>query len=297
MSAREDHDRFVVRKVPGGEVRGTSTDGIHTFLSVPYAAPPVGEHRFKEAQRVQPWNGVRDATRPGPTPHYKIPVFPTLEIAPLIGRGETGGNDVLTANIWAPADAAGRPVMVWIHGGAFVLGSKDATVSDGTAFARSGVVCVAISYRLAIDGFLPIPGAPTNLGLRDMLVALRWVRENVSAFGGDPDNITVFGESAGAMALADLVTSPLAKGLFRRAIVQSGHGSMVRDLPVAQRLVRRVAKFLKVKPDVDGFRNVDPKRSWEAVEKIGKPLRRIDLRDAEGRDPVFGISRFIPVWG
>ena len=297
MSAREDQDRFVLRKVPGGEVRGTSADGIHTFLSVPYAAPPVGENRFREAQPVEPWNGVRDATKPGPTPHYKIPVFPTLDIAPLIGPGDTGGDDVLTANIWAPADAKDCPVMVWIHGGAFVLGSKDATVSDGTSFAHSGIVCVAISYRLAIDGFLPILGAPTNLGLRDMLAALRWVRDNVSAFGGDPDNITLFGESAGGMALADLVTSPLAKGLFKRAIVQSGHGSMVRDLPVAQRLVRRVAKFLKIKPDVDGFRGVDPKRGWEAVEKIGKPLRRIDLRDAEGRDPVFGISRFIPVWG
>jgi para-nitrobenzyl esterase len=297
MSAREDQDRFVVRKVPGGEVRGISADGIYTFLSVPYAAPPVGENRFREAQPAEPWDGIRDATKPGPTPHYKIPVFPTLEIAPLIGPGDTGGDDVLTANIWTPADAKGRPVMVWIHGGAFVLGSKDASVSDGASFAHSGVVCVAISYRLAIEGFLPIPGAPTNLGLRDMLAALRWVRENVSTFGGDPENITVFGESAGAMALADLVTSPLAKGLFKRAIVQSGHGSMVRDLPVAQKLVRRVAKFLKIKPDVEGFRSVDPKRGWEAVEKIGKPLRRIDLRDADGRDPVFGISRFIPIWG
>ena len=110
---------------------------------------------------------------------------------------------------------------------------------DGTEFARSGIVCVAINYRMGIEGFLPIPGISTNLGLRDMLFAIRWVRENIESFGGDPQNITLFGESAGAMAIADLVTSPLAKGLFKRVIIESGHGGMVRDNGIAQRLVQK----------------------------------------------------------
>lgn len=186
--------------------------------------------------------------------------------------------------------------MVFVHGGGFVVGSKDASAQDGTAFAQSGVVCIAINYRLGIDGFLPVPGAPTNLGLRDILFALKWVQDNAAAFGGDPGNVTVFGESAGAMAIADLVTSPLAKGLFRRAIIQSGHGSMVRDIDVTQRLVRKLAKRLGVPPDANGFRNVDNDAAAAAIESLAKPAA-IDLRDAAGFEPVYGISRIIPVWG
>ena len=286
-----------IRKITSGLVRGSFDGSIYRFLGVPFAAPPVGEYRFKEAQPVEPWEGVRDATQPGASARYKIPVFPGLEIAPLIDTGEKGGDDFLGVNIWAPATGDNLPVMVWVHGGAFVLGSKDALVSDGSAFARSGVVCVAVSYRLNIDGFLPIPGAPTNIGLRDIIAALRWVRENIATFGGDADNVTVFGESAGAMALSALVTSPLTKGLFKRAIIQSGHGAMVRDIPTATKLVRKLAKNLKISPDVEGFRKVGFEAGWSAIEALGKPLTRLDLRDAEGHEPVFGISRFVPVWG
>jgi len=187
--------------------------------------------------------------------------------------------------------------MVWIHGGGFVVGSKDAPVHDGSSFARSGVVCVAINYRMGIDGFLPVPGAPTNLGLRDMLFALEWVRDNIAAFGGDAGNVTVFGESAGAMAIADLVTSPLAEGLLSRAIIQSGHGAMVRDIGIAQRLVKKLAKLLGVQPTTDGFRDLPDEAVLDALEAVSKPTARIDLRDAGGREPVFGISRFIPVMG
>ena len=287
----------MTRIVDGGSVAGIRIDGIDKFLSIPYAAPPVGRNRFREGQPVEPWDGVRDATRAGPTSWYKSPVFPGLDIEPLIGPGGTGGDGYLTVNVWAPKGAAKCPVMVWIHGGAFVLGSKDATVSDCTAFAQSGIVCVAIGYRLGIDGFLPIPGVPTNLGLRDIIAALHWVRRNVAQFGGDPDNVTAFGESAGAMALSALITSPLAKGLFQRAIVQSGHGAMVRDIPTAGRLVRKLAKMLKIRPDVAGFRTVDFATGWAAMERIGKPFVRLDLRDEAGHEPVFGISRFVPVYG
>ena len=300
MSAQPDSSKTAphhVRHVESGLVEGSCNDGICRFLGIPFAAPPVGANRFALPQPVVPWDGIRDATRPGPSSYQKLKDFPAIDIVPLIGDGYERGDDYLTLNIWAPEEASDRPVMLFIHGGGFVVGSKDAPVSDGTAFARSGVVCVAINYRMGIEGFLPIPGIPTNLGLRDMIAALEWIRRNIARFGGDAGNVTMFGESAGAMAIANLVTSPLADGLFRRAIVESGHGAMVRDIGVAQRLVRKLAKLLKVSPTADGFRSVDPERGWSAMEKIAKPFPGIDLRDAEGHEPVFGISRFIPVFG
>ena len=283
-------------RVKAGDLRGARVDGVDRFLGVPYAAPPVGDARFAAPGPVSVWLGVRDATVPGPSAPHRLRAFPQLDIVPLVGDGGTRGDEYLTLNVWAPPGGDNRPVMVFVHGGGFVVGSKDAPVHDGSSFARSGVVCVAINYRLGIEGFLPIPGAPTNLGLRDMIAALRWVRENIADFGGDPANVTVFGESAGAMAVANLMTSPLATGLFRRAIVQSGHGSMVRPLPVAQRLVRKVAKRLKVRPDVEGFRRTNYDTGFDAIERLAPPWR-IDLRDAAGHEPVFGISRFIPVFG
>ncbi len=281
-------------EVRAGQIRGAVVDGIFKYLGVPYAAPP---ERFKLPSDRVPWDGIFDATVPGPSAPYRIRDLPEIDVIPLVGQGSDGGDgDYLRANVWAPADADGAPVMVWIHGGGFVVGSKDAAISDGTAFAQSGIVCIAINYRLGIDGFLPVPGVPTNLGLRDMLFALKWVQENVQAFGGDPENVTVFGESAGAMAIANLVTSPLAKGLFQRAIIQSGHGAMVRDIGVAQRLVRKLAKVLGVTPDREGFSNVSNEAAMDALEKVAKPTA-IDLRDGEGFEPVYGISRFIPVYG
>lgn len=286
----------IITRVQDGEIAGSLSKGVARFLGVPYAAPPVGDRRFAVPQQPAPWQGVRDATVPGPSAPQRLRAFPMLDVTPLIGTGEALGDDYLTLNIWAPEGAVKRPVMVFVHGGGFVLGSKDASVHDGTAFARDGVVLVAINYRLGVEGFLPIPGIPTNLGLRDIIAALQWVSANIAAFGGDPENVTLFGESAGAMATANLVTSPLAQGLFRRAIVQSGHGSMVREIPVAQRLVRKLAKILRVTPDEAGFRAVDPMTAAAAIEKLGKPWS-IDLRDGAGFEPVFGISRFIPVFG
>jgi para-nitrobenzyl esterase len=286
----------IITRIESGALRGSKRDGIVRFLGVPYAAPPVGARRFAPPQAPEPWSDVRDATRPGPSAPQRLRDFPALDVTPLVGDGGERGDDYLALNIWAPADATGRPVMVFVHGGAFVLGSKDAPVHDGSAFARDGVVMVAINYRLGVDGFLPIPGVPTNLGLRDIIAALHWVQANVAAFGGDPGNVTLFGESAGAMATASLVASPLAQGLFRRAIIQSGHGSMVREIPVAQRLVRKMAKLLRITPDEAGFRSVDPMTAASVIEKLAKPWS-IDLRDARGFEPVFGISRFIPVFG
>lgn len=283
-----------VVEVETGCLRGSLSKGVHRYVGVPYAAPPL---RFELPSARDPWEGVLDASDPGPAAPHRIREVPQIDVVPLVGSGSDGGDgDYLRLNVWAPEAADNAPVMVWVHGGGFVVGSKDAPVSDGSEFARSGVICIAINYRLGIDGFLPVPGVPTNLGLRDILFALQWVKRNAKAFGGDPDNVTLFGESAGAMATADLVASPLAEGLFCRAIIQSGHGAMVREISVAQRLVRKLSKVLRVTPDADGFRSVSNDAAMEALEKVANP-RAVDLRDGKGFEPVYGISRFVPVFG
>lgn len=281
-----------------GAVRGLRSAGVLRFRGVPYAAGPVGDRRFRLPEPCPGWTGVRDATAPGPNAPHEVKAFPGLDVAPLIGTGWVKGDDYLNADIWLPDDdRTGRPIMVFIHGGAFVLGSSVAPVQDGTAFARDGVALVSITYRLGIEGFLPVEGAPCNLGLHDQIAALKWVRTNAEALGGDADNITVFGESAGAMSVASLVASPLAQGLFRRAIIQSGHGSMVRPVPVARRLTNKIARMLKVVPDADGFRSTRIEDGLKALEKVMLPTTRIDLRDDQGREPAYGLSKFLPVFG
>jgi para-nitrobenzyl esterase len=280
-----------------GTVRGTVQQGVARFMGVPYAAPPVGALRFREPRPAQNWSGTRDAALPGANSPQIIRAFPSLDIVPLVGGGWQPGDTFLTANVWTPDPGArGLPVLVFIHGGAFVGGSSDAIVHAGTEFARSGLVCLAINYRLGIEGFLPIPGAVTNAGLRDQIAALHWVRDNIAAFGGDPDNVTVAGESAGAISLACLLASPAAAGLFRRAIVQSGHGSMVRTQAVARRVADTAARQLGISPDIDGFRSRSLAQCAGAVEAVTRPDVVIDMRDEEGRDPAYGLSRFLPVF-
>jgi para-nitrobenzyl esterase len=291
----------VEASTPAGKLRGISENGVTRFLGVPYAASPVGPLRFALPAPVEPWAGVRDATVPGPmAPQTRTPLPEdvNIDVDVLLGPEWTGGDDYLTLNIWRPDDGkTGRPVVVWIHGGGFIAGSKDVIICDGTAFARDGVVLVAINYRLGIEGFLPIPGIPTNLGLRDQIAALAWVRDNIATFGGDPANVTVFGESAGAVSISHLIASPLTKGLFRRAILQSGHGIIRRDIDTARRAVRKLAKRLKITPDEAGFRTVTTKEALKAQDWLHQPSTRIDLRDPNGIDATFGISRFVPVYG
>lgn len=288
-----------------GTIAGVDDGAVTRFLGVPYAAPPVGALRFAASQAPAPWSGVRDATQRGfiapqyaPSAAELEKVLPGLDFLPLIGVDQAQGDDYLVLNVWKPSGAqTGLPAMVFIHGGGFTGGASTAAVYDGSAFARADIVCVTINYRLGIEGFLPIPGAPTNLGLRDQIAALRWVQANIAAFGGDAANVTVFGESAGAMSVANLVVSPLAKGLFRRAIIQSGHGDMVRSIPVAQRLVNKLAKMLRVKPTTEGFRSRPVADAIAAMRKISQPMASIDLRNEDGREPAFGLSRFLPVYG
>jgi para-nitrobenzyl esterase len=187
--------------------------------------------------------------------------------------------------------------MVFIHGGSFVAGSKDAPVYDGSAFARDGVVCVVINYRLGIEGFLPLEGVPTNLGLRDMIAALEWIRGHIALFGGDPGNVTMFGESGGAYCIAALMTSPLTIGLFHKAICQSGHMFVTRPLSVMQRITKRLSKRLGVTPDRAGFLSCSVNDLLAAQNKVMQPSLWLDMRDAAGWDPSFGVTRFLPVHG
>lgn len=203
-----------------GKVRGRVVDRVAAFLGIPYAAPPFGAHRFRAPAPVEPWEGVRDALEFGPTAPQR-PYRPPLDR--LIPDVRIPGEDCLTLNVWTP-DAGGGPlpVMVWIHGGSLRNGSAAMPLYDGRAFARDGVVLVSVNYRLGVEGFGVFPDAPDNRGLLDQIAALTWVRDNITAFGGDPANVTVCGESAGAISIAALTVSPRAAGLFHRAVLQSG---------------------------------------------------------------------------
>src|SRR3984957_14040743 len=204
-------------------VRGTVASGVSAFLGIPYAAPPFGPNRMRPPQPVQAWDGERDGTGFGPTvpkgdypPQYAT-LFPEVVIP---------GEECLNLNVWTPdPGAAGLPVFVWIHGGSFMNGSSSVGEYDGAAFARDGVVCVSINYRLAAEGFLCLDDGIVNLGLLDQLAALRWVQENIALFGGDPARVTVAGESAGAMSVTTLLSMPLSSGLFAQAIAESGAGA------------------------------------------------------------------------
>ena len=286
--------------LPQGIAEGTLEGGVRRFFSLPYAAPMTDARRFRAPEPAEAWAGVRDATRSGPrAPQNTPPPLPAeIDIEALMGTAGPDGPDYLTVNVYAP-DALGapRPVMVFIHGGSFVAGSKDVPIYDGSAFARDGVVCVVINYRVGIEGFLPLKDVPTNLGLRDMIASLHWVQANIALFGGDPANVTLFGESGGAYCIAALMTSPLAQGLFHRAICQSGHAYVSRPPEVMQRLVRRLAGKLVVAPTRAGFLSVSMEKLLKAQDKVMLPSLFFDMRDSEGRDQSFGITRFLPVHG
>ena len=210
-------------KVRDGALKGVVTGDVAAFKGIPYAAPPVDALRWRPTQPAAKWTGVKDASAFGPA---------CLATGDGFGAGANQSEDCLTLNVWTPADHAGKklPVMVWIHGGGFVGGASSARFYDGTAFAHDGVVLVSLNYRLGRLGWFAHPallkedGAHGNYGLMDQIAALKWVRENAASFGGDPRNVTVFGESAGGISVNHLMISPKGRGLFDKAISESGFG-------------------------------------------------------------------------
>ncbi|HEY0121758.1 MAG TPA: carboxylesterase family protein [Rhizobium sp.] len=223
--------------LPDGAIRGAERDahGVLAFRGIPYAAPPVGELRWRSPQDVSPWGGTRDATAYG-APCFGAP----MPVPGLRKLTRNQSEDCLTLNVWTAAKTPQerRPVMVWLHCGGFVFGGSTFFGTEGDHLAAKGAVVVSMNYRLGVFGFLAHPDldreadASGNFGLQDQIKALRWVRDNIAQFGGDPDNVTLFGESAGSHAVALLMTSPLSRRLFHKAIGQSGaywdteHGSI-----------------------------------------------------------------------
>lgn len=234
----------IVFDTASGRVRGRRPDrGVVRVLGIPYAEPPFGADRFREPRPRRPWPGIRDCVDHGPVP----PQSAELPGAP---RWSPGDEDVLTLNVWTPEREQGvaerpLPVLVWIHGGAYTFGSGAQPDFDGAALVRAGLVVVTLNYRLGFEGFghVPADGAdacPPNRGLLDQIAALEWVRDNIAAFGGAPDNVTVAGQSAGATSVACLMTMDRARGLFRRAIAHSAVGPVFAP-ELAAHLTRQVA--------------------------------------------------------
>ncbi len=253
-----------------GAVQGSAAQGVAVFKGIPYAAPPFGPHRFQPPQPVQAWEGVRPALTYGPTAP-KAPYFPPLDA--LLPEVDIPGEDCLNLNIWSPDLGQARlPVMVWIHGGAFLNGSGSWPTSDGTRFARDGVVCVTINYRLGADGFLCLGDGIANLGLLDQIAALTWVQENIASFGGDPSNVTIFGASAGGMSVATLMAMPSARGLFRRSIAQSGAGHHVMSPTSAQRIGQMLAEKLGVEPTRQALATVPISRLVQAQQELRRDI-------------------------
>jgi para-nitrobenzyl esterase len=282
-----------------GRLSGSHADGVTRYLGIPYAAAPAGGHRFAAAAPAEPWAGTREATDHGATAPQPALHSASAHLAPLVGPGWVRGDgQYLNLSVWTPdTGTSGLPVMVCIHGGGFVIGSGSAPAFDGTSFARDGVVLVTVNYRLGAEGFLAPLGGSTNVGLRDQIAALQWVRENITGFGGDPDNVTLLGESAGGTSVALLLHSPVAAGLFRRAIVQSGHDEMARRLEITEQLTQELARQLGIPATAEAFRAVPAADLLLAQVALLRNNTRPDLRDADGVDPGHGRALFLPTTG
>ncbi|WP_019810827.1 carboxylesterase/lipase family protein [Saccharomonospora halophila] len=278
-----------VVETSAGTVRGVRDDAGELYRALPYAAAPVGARRFAPPAPHPGWSGVRDGTRPSPTAPQPVRDFGRLDMTPYFGPGWVRGAEYLTVDVRTPAgDGGKRPVLVFVHGGGFVTGSTRAALYDGSAFARDGVVLVTVNYRLGIPGFLDLAGAPPNRGLLDVLAALGWVRTTIAAFGGDPDNVTIVGQSAGATLVAALLATPEAKGLFRRAIIQSGSGTGAFTPEQAHRVTATAAATLGVEPTAGAFAAIPDERFL----KILPALAGLDLRTSTATDPLAGLSPF-----
>ncbi len=243
---------------PSGRLAGLQFDRHQAFLGIPYAKPPIGPRRFCAPEPARPWSGVLAATEFG-----RAAIQGTHPIPGMAANGPRD-EDCLYLNVFTPAaEPAKRPVMFWIHGGGFVLGSGSEALYNGAALAQRGdVVIVTINYRLGALGYLYLGahggnawGATANAGQLDQIAALRWVRDNIASFGGDPENVTIFGESAGSAAVATLLAMPAAQGLFRRAILQSGAANLLGDIDSATKVATALLAELGAR-NAEGIRHL-----------------------------------------
>ncbi|MCH2185250.1 carboxylesterase family protein, partial [Myxococcota bacterium] len=264
-----------------GWLEGRQTSGISRFLGVPYAKPPLGRLRFQPPEPPEPWSKSRLANRKGPVSmQAALPLFRFMNAG-----AARQSEDCLYLNIWSPGlDAARRPVLVWIHGGAFLIGAGSTAIYDGEWLARQGeMVVVTLNYRLGALGFVHLDNVcrsdfeqSSNLGLRDQLAALEWIRENIESFGGDASNVTVCGQSAGAMSVAALLGAGAAQRPFRRAILQSGAGRHVIDRARADRIAERFLEFLgKPLLSVEALSEIPTSRILRAQGQLNRELMNL----------------------
>ncbi|MEP6478301.1 MAG: carboxylesterase/lipase family protein [Rhodoglobus sp.] len=286
--------------VTGGEVEGTVRRGLRMWRGIPYAAPPVGPLRFRAPRPVVPWHGVRDATDFGP-------VAPQDRNGQFIGvaAGIPMSEDCLTLNVIAPPTGEKLPVMLWIHGGAYSVGSSREIGRQGEGLARGGVLFVNFNYRLGALGYLDFtrfatPERPfeSNLGLRDQVAALEWVRDNAAAFGGDPANVTLFGESAGANAVTTLMTVPAARGLFVRAIAQSSPPNAIYPKELTAQWAADYVELLSERIDDSSTDSTSPEDAGEllataAVEDLVAATTRMQLRAPDAQPGTIALCPVI----
>ena len=260
-----------------GIVRGEVVDGVRRFLGIPYAAAPFGDRRFRAPHPAEHWSGAREATAFGPT----APQRPyAAAIGELLGSVAIPGEDILSVNVWAPMDAAGAPIVLWIHGGALERGTAALSLYDGAGFARAGIVFASINYRLGSEGFSVLDGAPRNLGLLDAAAGLEWVHREIAAFGGDPSQITLMGESAGGAIVAGLLARADSRALVARAIIESG--PLEAQAPSkAGRVTAQLAKRLGIAQDRASFLGVSPDQLLDARRE-----------QASGSSPLGGAPGF-----
>ncbi|MDX3537333.1 carboxylesterase family protein [Streptomyces sp. MB09-01] len=257
-------------RVTAGTLRGAREEGVAVFRGIPFAEPPVGPLRFAAPRPVRGWDGVRPAVSYGPPPpqggHFGMDALARAAV----------GDDWLTVNVWSPepGPGAGLPVLVWIQGGAYSIGMSGLPEYDGGRLARDGgVVVVTFNYRVGLEGFGQIEGAPANRGLLDQIAALEWVRDNIRAFGGDPGRVTVFGQSAGGGSVAALLAMPRAAGLFGRAVAQSVQGTFFSP-ELAADIAAACAAELGLRPTSADLAGVDPARLPAAGDAVGAKTDR-----------------------
>jgi para-nitrobenzyl esterase len=284
-----------VPQLESGPISGTQEGTIWTYLGIPYAAPPVGELRWREPQAVEPWEDVLACDDFGPA--CPQPPWPYPFLSDIMDVGMTS-EDCLYLNVWTPAKSPDEsmPVMVWIYGGAFTTGAANIPIYNGRHLAEQGVVLVSFNYRVGPFGFMAHPllskespdGVSGNYGMLDQIAALEWVRDNIEVFGGDPDNVTIFGESAGGSSVCNLMASPLAGGLFDRAIVESGgfmgfgipsgdDGSTLKDAELVGQLITADLGVDGADDVLAALREVTPQELLDAASQHTDALGMMDM--------------------